>query len=82
MDNFEQYLLDEKFKESTIAGINPRLTNALHIRGSVIINWLKLHNKRQVQYMAGHKYISSTEAYAVQDRDTLQDELSKHHPFG
>ena len=65
-----------------LQGINPSITNALHIRGSVIINWLKQHNKRQVQYMAGHKYVSSTEAYAVQDMDTLQDELSKHHPFG
>ena len=65
-----------------LQGINPAITNALHIRGSVIINWLKQHNKRQVQYMAGHKYITSTEAYAVQDLDTLQDELSKHHPFG
>jgi site-specific recombinase XerD len=65
-----------------LQGINPAVTNAQHIRGSVIINWLKQHNKRQVQYMAGHKYISSTEAYAVQDMDTLQDELSKHHPFG
>lgn len=65
-----------------LQGINPAITNALHIRGSVIINWLKQHNKRQVQYMAGHKYISSTEAYVVQELDTLQDELSKHHPFG
>ena len=65
-----------------LQGINPAITNALHIRGSVNINWLKLHNKRQVQYMAGHKYISSTEAYAVQEMDTLQDELSRHHPFG
>lgn len=65
-----------------LQGINPAITNALHIRGSVIINWLKQHNKRQGQYMAGHKYISSTEAYAIQDMDTLQDELSKHHPFG
>ncbi|OQP68411.1 tyrosine-type recombinase/integrase [Niastella populi] len=65
-----------------LQGINPIITNALHIRGSVIINWLKVYNKRQVQYMAGHKYISSTEAYAVQNLDTLQDELSKHHPFG
>lgn len=32
--------------------------------------------------MDGHKYISSTEAYAVQELDALQDELSKHHPFG
>lgn len=65
-----------------LQGINPAVTNAQHIRSSVIINWLKLHNKRQVQYMAGHKFISSTEVYAIQDMDTLQDELSKHHPFG
>lgn len=63
-------------------GINPAITNALHIRGSVIIGWLKLHNKRQVQYLAGHKFVSSTEAYAIQEMNTLQDDLSKHHPFG
>jgi integrase/recombinase XerD len=49
-----------------LQGINPTVTNDLYIRSSVIINWLKQHNKRQVQYMAGHKYISSTEAYAIQ----------------
>jgi len=65
-----------------LQGINPIITNALHIRGSVIISWLKQHNKRQVQYMAGHKYISSTESYWKQEIETLQDELSKHHPFG
>jgi integrase/recombinase XerD len=65
-----------------LQGINPVITNALHIRGSVILNWLKVHSKREVQYMAGHKYISSTEKYASQETDSLQDELSKHHPFG
>lgn len=65
-----------------LQGINPTVTNAQHIRGSVIINWIKQHNKRQVQYMAGHRYISSTEAYQLQVIDSLLDELSKHHPFG
>jgi site-specific recombinase XerD len=65
-----------------LQGINPIIKNALHVRGSVILQWLKLHNKRQVQYMAGHKYISSTEKYAEQQVETLQDELGKHHPFG
>ena len=32
--------------------------------------------------MAGHKYISSTEKYAEQQVEDLQDELAKHHPFG
>ena len=65
-----------------IQGINPMIRNAQQIRGSVIINWLKQHSKRQVQYMAGHKYISSTEKYEQQEIDSLKDVLSKHHPFG
>jgi site-specific recombinase XerD len=35
-----------------------------------------------VQYMAGHKYIGSTEMYEVQEMESLTDALSKHHPFG
>ena len=65
-----------------IQGINPMIRNAQQIRGSVIINWLKHHSKRQVQYMAGHKYISSTEKYVQQEVDSLKDVLSRHHPFG
>ena len=70
-------LLSEELK-----GINPTIKNALHIRASVILHWLRQHNKRQVQYMAGHKYIDSTEKYQVQELETLTQQLSKHHPFG
>jgi site-specific recombinase XerD len=65
-----------------LKGINPQIKNALHIRSSVIINWLKQYNKRQVQYMAGHRSIMSTEYYDIQRLDVLIDELTKHHPFG
>ena len=65
-----------------LQGINPQIKNALHIRASVILHWLRQHNKRQVQYMAGHKYIGSTEMYEVQELETLTDQLAKHHPFG
>ena len=65
-----------------LKGINPQIKNAQHIRASVILYWLRQHNKRQVQYMAGHKYIHSTEAYQVQELETLTDQLTKHHPFG
>jgi site-specific recombinase XerD len=65
-----------------LKGIEPRLRNAGHIRASVILQWLKRHNKRQVQYMAGHKRINSTEAYELQEMESLTDALSKHHPFG
>ncbi|MEM0941016.1 MAG: tyrosine-type recombinase/integrase [Bacteroidota bacterium] len=37
------------------------------IRASVITKWLKQYNLRKTQYLAGHKYISSTEAYQKND---------------
>lgn len=69
-------LLTEELK-----GINPQIKNAQHIRASVILHWLRQYNKRQVQYMAGHKYINSTEMYEVQELETLTNQLTKHHPF-
>jgi site-specific recombinase XerD len=64
-----------------LKGINPQIKNALHIRASVILHWLRQHGKRQVQYMAGHRYIHSTEMYAIQETETLSNALEKHHPF-
>lgn len=65
-----------------LKGINPIIYSANHIRASVIMNWLKLHGKRKTQYLTGHKYVSSTEQYEVQNIDELTDLLKKHHPFG
>lgn len=59
-----------------------RVTSVLQIRTSVITHWLKIHNLRQVQYMAGHRYVSSTEAYFVNDLDDLQEDITKFHPIG
>ncbi|MBA2583268.1 MAG: site-specific integrase [Bacteroidetes bacterium] len=73
--NTMQYLSNE------LKGINPVIKNAGHIRASVILNWIKMYDKRQVQYMAGHKWISSTEHYEVQELTGLTDLLTKHHPF-
>jgi len=71
-----------RFLLKELQGINPVIKNGLHIRASVILHWLKLHGKRQVQYMAGHRYIDSTEKYALQEMESLTDQLTKHHPFG
>jgi site-specific recombinase XerD len=76
LHNIINLLLEE------LKGINLQIKNAQHIRASVILHWLRQHNKRQVQYMAGHKYIGSTEMYEVQEMESLTDALSKHHPFG
>lgn len=62
--------------------LNPKVINANQIRNSVITFWLQRYNLRQVQYMAGHKYVSSTERYQRLNKDDLQSELQKHHPMG
>jgi integrase/recombinase XerD len=61
--------------------INPGIINAVQIRQSVITYWLKNHNLRQVQYMAGHKYVSSTERYQTSNLENLQNKLEKYHPL-
>ena len=62
--------------------INPILLNAKHIRASVITKWLKNHNLREVQYLAGHRYISSTESYLQNDLQELKEEVQQFHPLG
>jgi integrase/recombinase XerD len=59
---------------------HPYLTNASQIRQSRISLWIKQYDIRQVQYLAGHKYVSSTERYKSTDLEDLQKELEKHHP--
>ena len=64
-----------------IKKINPTIINAIKIRQSVITYWLKTINLRQVQYMAGHKYVSSTERYQTSNLENLQSKLEKCHPL-
>jgi len=54
--------------------------NARQLRASRIALWLNQYNLRQVQYMAGHRYISSTERYRMDKVEDLQRELGKYHP--
>jgi len=51
------------------------------IRASVITHWLKQYNLREVQYLAGHRYISSTESYFENDLEGLQEEVNLYHPL-
>jgi integrase/recombinase XerD len=62
--------------------LNPRVINVNQIRSSVITAWLQRYHLRQVQYMAGHKYVSSTERYRLLNNDDWPSELQKHHPMG
>jgi integrase/recombinase XerD len=61
---------------------NSKIQNVQQIRTSVITHWLKQYNLREVQYRAGHRYVSSTEAYLVNDLDGLQEDIAKFHPIG
>lgn len=61
--------------------INPKIKSCRHMRQSVITYWLKMHDLRKVQYMAGHKRISSTERYQVGHLEDLQEALKKYHPL-
>jgi integrase/recombinase XerD len=52
------------------------------VAGLEITNWLKHFNLRETQYMAGHKYVSSTERYRMDNLEDMQKELEKYHPLG
>ena len=61
--------------------INPKVTSIKQIKASVIVHWLKLYNLRQVQYMAGHRYVSSTEQFLVNEMDGMIEDIEKYHPI-
>jgi len=61
--------------------VNPKIKDLKQIRASVIAHWYKIHNTRQVQYMAGHRYVSSTERYRTDKLESLQEQLEKIHPI-
>jgi len=61
---------------------NKLVVNAKQLRASVIVKWLKMYNLRQVQYLAGHRYISATEAYRQNEMEGLTEEISQFHPLG
>jgi len=79
-------------KESTISNLtnsflkplkaqNKSLLNAKQIRASVITKWLKQYNLRETQYLAGHRYISTTESYQQNDMEGLSEEINMYHPL-
>ena len=59
----------------------PEVMDPRHIRSSVIQNWLRTNHIRQVQYMAGHRSITSTERYQKDNLHDLSIQLQKYHPM-
>ena len=60
---------------------NHKVENINQIRASVITNWLGQYNLRKVQYLAGHRYISSTERYLQDDLENLHEIINNFHPI-
>jgi len=60
---------------------NKQVKSVKQIRASVITNWLKNYNLREAQYFAGHRYVSSTENYLINNLEDLQEDINKYHPI-
>ena len=52
------------------------------LRASAITRWIKTLNLREAQHRAGHRYVSSTEAYLINDLEGLAEYVAKFHPIG
>ena len=89
INNYTEQLFPLNTRFSTITyHINKRLKKYNHkvkdlkqIRASVITNWLGQYNLRKVQYLAGHRYISSTERYVQDDLENLHEIVNSFHPI-
>ncbi|MEM9337609.1 MAG: tyrosine-type recombinase/integrase [Bacteroidota bacterium] len=71
--------LAEALKQLKI--LDPAVTSFKQLRASVITGWIRQHNLREAQYRAGHRYISSTEAYQKNDIADLQQDIDRLHPL-
>jgi len=59
----------------------PKVSSGKIIRATIIAEWLKTKDVRIVQYMAGHRWVSSTEKYNLANVEALKESLKKHHPL-
>jgi site-specific recombinase XerD len=61
--------------------IDANFLNCNQIRASVITYWLQVDGLRKTQYLAGHKYISSTEYYLATELQSLTNDITQYNPF-
>jgi site-specific recombinase XerD len=61
--------------------IDKQFFNFLQVRASIITFWIKTQGLRKAQYLAGHRNISTTEAYLPNNLDGLIDDINKLHPL-
>jgi len=61
--------------------LNSKVTSVKQLKASVIVHWLKLYNLREVQYKAGHRYVSSTEAFLINEMEGMIEDIERYHPI-
>ena len=85
--NSEKLFIKQKINDMVSAiveklkAVYPEIQNPRHIHSSVIQNRLNKYHIRQVQYMSGHRRVSSTEKYKKEDLQDLSCQLNKYHPI-
>jgi integrase/recombinase XerD len=64
-----------------LKGVEPKLKNAEHIRQSRIMVWVSTLKLLDAKERIGHKFVSSTERYQLQDTTEIVDEINRLHLF-
>jgi len=67
--------------KTQIKSINKIFYNFKQIRASVITAWIQTFGLRKAQYLAGHRYTSSTEKYMPNSIEQLTNDIEKYNPF-
>lgn len=79
----KKYLVNRyEWLKKDLKKLNKKVESIRQIRSSVITNWLRTYNLREVQYYVGHKHISSTEKYKRMDLEEMKSDLRKYHLLG
>lgn len=65
----------------TLRPLYPKVKSFKQIRQSRIVLWVQQHGIRKAQYMAGHRYVSSTERYNESRKESLKNALKIMHPL-
>ena len=64
-----------------VGSIDQKFLQFMQIRASVITVWIKTTGLRKAQYLAGHKSITATEKYVINNLENLTQDLTKFNPF-
>jgi site-specific recombinase XerD len=59
----------------------PKLKSFQQVRQSVVKEWVNQFGLRKAQYMAGHRFASSTERYNEDEMEGLKNALKNSHPL-